>query len=330
MKTMKNYFKLGLILMPLLLIAIMVSCKNPVTSPKQAAPTTVVNTPTITHTSTQVINTPTRTCTSTQVINTRTYTSTVTSTLTATSTATATATATTTATTTATVTSWPVIVLGAASTFGAFGYAGVTNVDDGGTLTDIKGDLGSYGALSTITGFPQVQVHGTIWGMDSVSSIVTTVFDNATTAYNNLAGLPVTQLADPGAELGTQTLAPGTYKTASGAFSIIAGNLTLDSTDPNAVWVFKMDTTLTVGDSTAPRSIILLHQAQAKNVYWQVGSAADINLAGLGGTMVGTIIANAAIRFSVSGSTTPTVLNGRALSLGAAVTMITTDITVPQ
>jgi len=175
-------------------------------------------------------------------------------------------------------------------------------------------------------------VNGTIWGSDSVSTIVTTVFNNATTAYNYLAGLAVTA-TDPGAELGTLTLPPGTYATASGSFSIISGDLTLDSTDPNAVWVFKMANTLTVGNSVAPRSIILLHEAKAKNVYWQVGTAATINpISGVadGGTMVGTIIANAAIAFSTAGNTLPAVLNGRAISLGASVTMVTTDITVQQ
>ncbi len=316
MKTMKNYFKLGLILMPLLLlIAIMVSCKNPVTSP-QNTPTTV-GTRTITRTSTPVANTPTFTGTATQV-STRTVTMTRTSTMTPTSTV----------TTTATVSSYPAVVLGAAAAFGAFGAAGVTNTDDGTTLTHIIGDIGTTGALSTITGFPAAQVSGTIWGSDSVSTIVTTVFNNATTAYNYMVGLPVTA-TDPGAELGTLTLPPGTYATASGAFTITSGNLTLDSTDPNAVWVFQMATTLQVGDGTGPKSVILLHQAQAKNVYWQVGSAATINAAG-GGTMVGTIISSAYIHFSTAGYTVPTVLNGRALSLAAAVTMVTTDITVPQ
>lgn len=55
-------------------------------------------------------------------------------------------------------------------------------------------------------------------------------------------------------------------------------------------WVFQMASTLTLGDPGTPRNVILTNGAQAKNVFWQVGSSATINAAG-GGTMVGTIIA---------------------------------------
>ena len=85
---------------------------------------------------------------------------------------------------------------------------------------------------------------------------------------------------------------------------------------------------LTVGTPTAASSIVLANGAQAKNVYWQVGSAATINGAG-GGTMAGTIISSAAITFSTAGNTTVTTLNGRALALNASVTMVNTVINVP-
>jgi hypothetical protein len=112
---------------------------------------------------------------------------------------------------------------------------------------------------------------------------------------------------------------------------IQGGNLTLDAQgDANAVWIFQMATTLTVGGPGAafPSSVILANGAQAKNVYWQVGSAATINAAG-GGTMVGTIIAQAGAAFSTPGNTTIVTLNGRVLSLGASVTMVDTVINVP-
>src|SRR5260370_29098339 len=50
---------------------------------------------------------------------------------------------------------------------------------------------------------------------------------------------------------------------------------------PVALDVFQMATTLTVGAPAAPRSVILINGAQAKNVYWQVGSSATINRAGV-------------------------------------------------
>src|SRR6202521_922264 len=93
--------------------------------------------------------------------------------------------------------------------------------------------------------------------------------------------------------------------------------------------------TLTVGEAATPRSVILINGAQAKNVYWQVGSAATINPSG-GGTMVGTIIAGSAISFSTIGNNIPSpvvggivTLNGRALALGASATLVNTVINVP-
>jgi hypothetical protein len=112
---------------------------------------------------------------------------------------------------------------------------------------------------------------------------------------------------------------------------IQGGDLTLDAQgDPNAVWVFQMATTLTVGGPGAafPQSVILANGAQPKNVYWQVGSAATINAAG-GGTMVGTIITQTGATISTAGNLNIVTLEGRALSLGAAVTMVNTVINVP-
>jgi hypothetical protein len=126
-------------------------------------------------------------------------------------------------------------------------------------------------------------------------------------------------------------LVPGTYTASAGTFMIQGGDLTLDALgDANAVWVFQMATTLTVGGPGAafPQSVILVNGAQAKNVFWQVGSAATIN-AGGGGTMVGTISAQAGAAFSTAGNVAIVTLDGRILSLGASVTLVDTVINVP-
>jgi hypothetical protein len=135
---------------------------------------------------------------------------------------------------------------------------------------------------------------------------------------------------DPGAgQLGGLTLMPGIYKAAGGSFLLTGSDLTLDAQgDANAIWVFQMATSLTVGGPAAPRNIILINGAQAQNVYWYVGTAATINAAG-GGTMVGTIIASAGVTFSTAGNAAVTTLNGRALALNASVTMVNTVINVP-
>ncbi|HLA40637.1 MAG TPA: ice-binding family protein [Candidatus Glassbacteria bacterium] len=136
-------------------------------------------------------------------------------------------------------------------------------------------------------------------------------------------------------ELGGRTLAPGIYKSAPGSYAITNLDLTLDPQgNPDAVWVFQMPlSTLSVGipGPAGTRSVNLLPPGQPKNVFWQVGSTATINPAG-GGTMVGTIMAFAAINISTAtaGNILPIVtLNGRALALGASTTMVNTVINVP-
>jgi len=149
-------------------------------------------------------------------------------------------------------------------------------------------------------------------------------------AYNQLVAMP--SGPNPGAgNLAGLTLVPGDYTAASGSFMIQGGDLTLDAQgDANAVFVFQMATTLTVGGpgAAAPSSVILTNGAQAKNVFWQVGSAATIN-AGGGGTMVGTIIAQSGVSISTAGNVAVVTLNGRALSLISSVTVVDTVINVP-
>jgi hypothetical protein len=233
-----------------------------------------------------------------------------------------------------------------------------------GTHTVVNGNITTTGASTTVTGFhdttvaynppPSVSgcsytettlnegtVNGTIYtaappptvtcpneGTAATFSIAQQAVADAQTAYNTLAGIPGG--TDPGAgQLGGLTLASGVYKAAAGSFLITGSDLTLDAKgNANAVWVFQMASTLTVGAAGAPRSVILTNGAQAKNVFWQVGSAATINGAG-GGTMVGTIIASAGVTFSTAGNATTTTLNGRALGLNASVTVVNTVINVP-
>jgi hypothetical protein len=238
---------------------------------------------------------------------------------------------------------YPVVELGSASAFAVFGgTAGTTN---SGIDTVITGDVGTTGASTLVTGFHDSNADiytETTLNIGAVSGLVycdvpapgsadklviaQQAWDDASTAYGYLAGLPAG--TDPGAgELGNLVLAPGTYTAAGGTFGITLGDLTLDAQgNSNAVFVFQMATTLTVGQAAQPRSIILINNAKAANVYWQVGSSAVINAAG-GGTMEGTIICNAGAAFSTAGNAALTVLNGRALSLGASVTLVNTVIT---
>jgi hypothetical protein len=129
-------------------------------------------------------------------------------------------------------------------------------------------------------------------------------------------------------ELGGRILQAGVYKSTPGTYAITALPLTLDAQgNPNATWVFQMAKSLTVG-GTAPQSVSLIGGALAKNVFWQVGSAATINGAG-GGTFYGTVISYSGATTGTAGITTITTINGRLLSLIGSVTLVNTVINVP-
>jgi hypothetical protein len=253
----------------------------------------------------------------------------------------------------------PAPVLGLAASFGTFGgSAGMTNT---GIQTQINnGDIGTIAtATGSITGFHDSNgdiytevvltnigaVSGRIYtcavstaGPTSVvvnntsCALATQARLDAQSAYLALVARPAG--SDPsfgGGNLAGLTLAPGVYTSAAGSFMIQGADLTLDAQgNANAVFVFQMASTLLVGGPGAafPQSIILAGGAQAKNIFWQVGSAATINAAG-GGTMVGTIIAQSGVVFSTAGNTNIVTLNGRAQSLVASVTMVDTVINVP-
>ena len=248
--------------------------------------------------------------------------------------------------------------LGAAAPFAGFGgSSGMTNM---GLNTVIKGDIGTTGAASLITGFHDTisgavytetplnigkvigTIHTATTPLGSAPGVISAAAAlSAQTAFHNLspAALPggiditslgVNSLGAGAGFLGGRTLAPGIYTTAT-SFAIVGADLTLDAGgNPNAVWVFQMGSTLDVGGPGAafPQSVILAGGAQAKNVFWQVGSIATINAAG-DGTMVGTIIADAGIVVSTAGNTKKVTINGRLLALNGSVTLVNTDINVP-
>lgn len=248
----------------------------------------------------------------------------------------------------------PLVVLNMADPYGTFGgSAGMTNM---GINTVINGDIGTIATgTSSITGFHDAfniytqtpsnigNVTGKIYTCTNSTTgsnvagpsapdcaIATQARLDAETTYLALEARPVVGASPaPGANLAGVTLQAGTYKAPGGSFMIQGGDLTLTG-DANAVWVFQMASTLTVGGpgAAAPQSVTLAGGALAKNVFWQVGTAATVN-AGGGGTMVGTIIAREGVSFSTAGQVTPVTLNGRALSLGASVTMVNTVVNVP-
>ena len=253
--------------------------------------------------------------------------------------------------TTGTATGTAPIALGAAASFGGFGGgAGMTNQ---GILTIINGNIGTTGVSTTMTGFDDSvgdvytetplnigTVNGRIFtappppggagvgGTAATFAVATAAARDALIAFNSMSPASLPGGVDPGAgQLGGLTLFPGIYQAAGGTFLLTGSDLTLDGQgNPNAVWVFQTAAGLTIGAPGFPRSIILINGAQAKNVFWYVGSAARIENKC---NMVGTIIASAGVTISTAGEAEITTLDGRALGLNASVTMVNTHINVP-
>ncbi len=242
--------------------------------------------------------------------------------------------------------------MGSVLLFGIFGgSAGITN--QGLNTVINNGSIGTTGASTLITGFHDGTtgdiytetplntglVKGRIYsappapGDGTSFDIATEGLADATDMYLSISPASKPGGTDPGAgELGGLTLAPGIYQSASGTFKISNGDLTLDAKgDPNAVWIFQTAAGLTVGIAgpDGARSVKMINGGLPKNVYWHVGSAATINGAG-GGVMVGNIIASAGVTFSTPGNAVQTVLDGRAISLNASVTLVNTTINVPD
>ena len=181
--------------------------------------------------------------------------------------------------------------------------AGSTITSTGGGI--INGDVGLSPAGSVDLGIPPAQVNGTIYNGGPIAAQAQLDLNDAFIAASP-AQLPGG--INAGAELGGQTLVAGVYVSPSGAYDITSVDLTLNG-GPNDVWVFQMASTLTVG---VGREVILIGGAQARNIFWQVGSSATL---GTSSDFRGTIMAYASITMNASST-----LDGRALSQVGAVT----------
>jgi len=208
------------------------------------------------------------------------------------------------------------IDLGSAADFAILAGAGVTNT---GVTTRITGDVGSF-PIATMNGLTNANVIGTLYTV--ASPIVGTAKEDLTTAFNDGQSRSLDAISLPG-QLGGLTLVPGLYVNAS--TSGISGTgpngiLTLDAGgNPNAVWIFKMGSTLITDPGT---SIVLAGGALAKNIYWIVGTSATL---GTNSSFYGNILADQSITIN-----TGTTLIGRALTRVAAVTLDTNTVTKPQ
>lgn len=202
----------------------------------------------------------------------------------------------------------PVVDLGAAASNGIMAGTAVTCVTGGIIYADVSVSPGN-----TINGFGPCVITG-------VQNLANPVADQAqldlTSAYNTLAGMACPPANAIVANLGGTTKQAGVYCTASGIG--VTGTLTLDGGgDANAAFVFQAGTGLTTAGN-----IVLINGAQAKNVYWLVGTSATI---GTASQWKGNILALTSITL-VDNAT----LIGRALARNGAVSLGTNNvITLP-
>jgi outer membrane autotransporter protein len=197
------------------------------------------------------------------------------------------------------------ISLGEAQNFAILGGSTVTNT--GATL--IAGNVG-VSPGSAITGFPPGTV--TNGALHAADAAATQAHNDTATAYNTLAGEPVT--ANLGPNLGGLTLGPGVYHFASSAQ--LTGTLSLNDTgNPNATFIFQIGSTVT----TASVSAVTFTGAADPNVFWQVGSSATL---GTGTMFAGNILALTSITLDTGAN----IALGRALAINGAVTMDTNSV----
>jgi hypothetical protein len=217
--------------------------------------------------------------------------------------------------------------------FGIIAGVGVTNAAGASEIHDM--DVGIYpGVRTSITGFmdvdggPGLIFNGAFYASDDiappgVAAMLLQAKNDLVAAYLYAEGATAPAPAIVAGDQGGTTLYPGIYKSTS-TLLIQSGDLTLDAQgDANAVWIFQIASDFTtVGGSPYPSpaggNVILSGGAQAKNVYWQVGSSAII---GDYTSFKGNILALTSITMNAYSRA-----QGRMLTQNAAVTLTSTNI----
>ena len=134
-----------------------------------------------------------------------------------------------------------------------------------------------------------------------------------TIAYNDAAGRTSVNITGLAGDQTGLTHTPGLYKSTSTLS--LSGTMYLHG---KGVYIFQIASGLVVGTGAA---VVLTGGASSADVFWQVGSSATL---GTNANFKGTILALTSISLA-----TGATLDGRALARNGAVTLDTTNATVP-
>jgi len=216
----------------------------------------------------------------------------------------------------------PFVDLNSADRFGILAGVGISN--NAGFSEIHNMDVGiSPGVRSSVTGFPPaIIVNGAIYASDDVApagvaAMLIQAKQDLTNAYLFAEAATSPAPATVSGDQGGLTLAPGIYKSTS-TLLIQSGDLTLDAQgNANAVWIFQVASDFTTVGG-AGGSVILSGGAQAKNVFWQIGSSATI---GNGTAFKGNVLALTSITMGPNATAV-----GRMLARNGAVVMTSTNI----
>jgi len=214
--------------------------------------------------------------------------------------------------------------LGRSASYGIFAASGAAvtldpSVTPAGSLVQANVGL-DPGPANACNGCNPQTVTGSIDNGNPAEANALTDFNAAyTDAANRSANACAVSgdLSNAGA-CGGPTYAPGLYNSQT---SLNVGSaITLDAGgNPDAVFIFQMGSTLDTGTASV---VSLAGGAQAKNVWWMVGTAATL---GVSSTFKGTVIASgptaAAVTVKNGTLMAPTDVEGRLFSSGAAATV---------
>ena len=201
--------------------------------------------------------------------------------------------------------------------------AAITQPTAGGV---IHGDIGASPIAGSAIAIPPPQVHGTIYAVDDTGTqapnvvvdptLLTAAKGDLTLAFNDAAErtpVPSGDFLNPGlipgsGNIGGMNLVPGLYKFDTSITALITGSDVTLTGGPDDVWIFQCGRDLQLGSGIA---VILAGGAQARNIFWQVGTSATLDT---GSTFKGTIMAGQSITMN-----TTSTIEGRTLAFTGGV-----------